>query len=299
MHDRTDLLITGASGHLGSYLVREAVAQGLAVAAWSGISRGHRFGVPMIPVDLADQDQVTQAFRVCKPAFIIHAAAVASVAACRSNPKQVERINVQVTRRLAELAAESSARLVFVSTDLVFDGATGNYGENDSPNSLSIYGRSKAEAEAYVLEASGQVVARLSLLYGPCLAGRPHFFDEQITIFRSGKPVLLFKDEWRTPLSFVTAARALLDLARVDFAGIVHVAGQERLSRLEMGQRLAKHLGIENARIIEASRDSMRDQEPRPRDTSLDCSRWRSLRPNFPRPTFEQALAEMHTGKMG
>src|SRR5260370_41314732 len=99
MHGGTDLLLTGASGHLGSSLVREAVAQGLAVAAWSGVSRGHRFGVPLIPVDLADQDQVTHAFRVCKPAFIIHAAAVASVAACRSLPEQSVRINVQATRR--------------------------------------------------------------------------------------------------------------------------------------------------------------------------------------------------------
>src|SRR5260370_23244957 len=137
MHGGTDLLVTGASGHLGSYLVHEAVAQGLAVAAWSGVSRGHRFGVPLIPVDLADQDQVIQAFRACKPAFIIHAAAVASIAASRSNPAQVEGINVQATRRLAELGAESGAHLVFVSTDLVFDGATGNYGENDSPNSPS------------------------------------------------------------------------------------------------------------------------------------------------------------------
>jgi dTDP-4-dehydrorhamnose reductase len=162
---------------------------------------------------------------------------------------------------------------------------------------VSVYGRSKAVAEGSVLQESRHVVVRLSLLYGPCLAGRPHFFDEQVASFRSGKPVLLFEDEWRTPLSFVTAARALLDLARADVSGIIHVGGQERLSRLEMGQRLAKYLRIDEARIIAASRDSMPGKEPRPRDTSLDCSRWRSLRPSFQRPTFEQALAEMNTGK--
>src|SRR5262249_57758387 len=131
----------------------------------------------------------------------IHAAALASVADCQRDPARAERVNVQGTAQLAELAAKTGARFLFISTDLVFDGAKGNYGESDVPAPLSIYGRSKLAAEAPVLALPRGVVARLSLLFGPTLSERLSFFDQQLAALRQGRPGRLFAHAWRTPLA--------------------------------------------------------------------------------------------------
>ena len=146
---------------------------------------------------------------------------------------------------VAEECARSGTRLVFISTDLVFNGERGGYREEDEPAPLSVYGRSKRDAEAIVRASPNSVVVRLSLLYGPSLNGCPSFFDEQTVALRTGRNVTLFTDEWRTPLDLPTAARALAALAAADATGLLHIGGPERLSRYEMGLRLASSLGAE------------------------------------------------------
>jgi dTDP-4-dehydrorhamnose reductase len=284
------ILLTGASGQLGAYLLRELTAGGEEVIAWSGSPRGERFGVPLEPVDLADAAVVAAAFRRARPDAVLHAAAVASIAECHRDPERARRVNVGGTGTLAELAAAAGARLVLVSTDLVFDGESPPYREGDPPAPLSAYGRSKAEAEAAALAAPRAAVARVSLLFGRSLAGRPSFFDQQAEALCTGRPVTLFLDEWRTPLHLATAARALVALARSDFAGVLHVGGPERLSRLEMGQRLARSLGADPGVIVAARRADPPAAEPRPRDVSLDSSLWRRLFPALPWPGWEEAL---------
>jgi dTDP-4-dehydrorhamnose reductase len=282
-------LVTGASGQLGGYLLRELAAAGEAVIAWSGSTRGPLLGVDLQPVDLADAAELGAAFRQARADFVVHAAALAKVADCYHDPRRAEQVNTRGTAVLAELAAAAGARLVLSSTDLVFDGERAPYREDDPPAPLSVYGRTKAAAEGPVLAAGG-VVARVSLLYGPTLVGRPAFFDEQVTAMRVGKAVTLFEDEWRTPLSLHTAARALLALARSDYRGVLHVGGPERLSRLEMGRRLAAYLGVDSGVIRAVRRDQVAAAEPRPRDTSLDSSRFRAFFPGQPWPTLEESL---------
>lgn len=288
------LLITGASGILGDYLLEEARRRGQAVVAWSGASQGDRYGVTLIPVDLADPQAIQTAFLTAQPQRIIHVAAMASVADCYRQPERARQINTQATAQLACLAAACQARLVFVSTDLVFDGRAAPYRETDVPQPLSVYGATKAAAESAVLAHPGHVVARVSLLYGPSRIGRPAFFDQQLVALRSGQPLSLFADEWRTPLDLPTAARGLLELVESDLTGVIHLGGPERMSRLEMGQRLAAVLGCSDVALRPARRDDV-PGEPRPRDVSLDSTRWRANFPHLPWPTFEQAVGSLLT----
>jgi dTDP-4-dehydrorhamnose reductase len=288
---RKRLLITGASGQLGAYLLRELGREGRDAVAWSGSSRGERFGYDLRPVGLADDAALKSAFAEAKPDVVIHAGAIASIAACHAEPERARRVNVHGTEMLTDLAGRAGARLVFVSTDLVFDGERGGYREGDAPAPLSIYGRTKADAEAAVLAQPHGVVARVSLMFGPSLSGRASFFDQQVAALRAGKPVTLFEDEWRTPLSLSTAAAALVALADSDFTGLLHVGGPDRLSRVEMGRHLAAHLGADPAVIVVSTRAASPAPEPRPRDASLDSSRWRSLFPTMPWPAFGEALS--------
>jgi dTDP-4-dehydrorhamnose reductase len=283
-------LVTGASGYLGSYLVRHLRGLGASVVAWSGSQHGDLFGVPLRLVDLADPQALAAAFAEARPDLIIHAAAWARLGDCHRDPAGAERVNTQGSAVLAELAARAGARLVLVSTDLVFDGERGGYREEDPPAPLSVYSRTKAAAEEVVLGRPQNAVVRVSLLFGPSLTGRPSFFDQQVTALGSGQPVPLFVDEWRTPLSLLTAAAALVEVARSDFTGRLHVGGPERLSRLEMGQRLAEFLGVGPAGIVAVRRADAPAAEPRPRDTSLDSGRWRELFPHVPWPGWHEAL---------
>jgi dTDP-4-dehydrorhamnose reductase len=284
------LLLTGASGQLGGYLLREWQQQDGAVVAWSGRRQGELFGCPLRPVDLADPDAIAAAFREARPDAIAHAAALAGVADCYREPERAAWINTRGSAVLAELADRAKVRLVHVSTDMVFNGERGGYREEDAVAPLSIYGRTKAEAERAVLAYPRHVVARVSLLFGPSLVGRPAFFDEQVTALRAGRPLALFHDEWRTPLSLLAAARGLLALTASDGVGLLHMGGPERLSRLEMGQRLATFLGCDPSVLVCVSRLSAAAVEPRPRDLSLDSSRWRQLFPRQEWPRWDEAL---------
>src|SRR5262249_27575774 len=141
------LLITGASGLLGAHLLRCLAAGGARAVAWSGTRGGELFGFPLRPVDLTDSGAVAEAFGAARPAAVIHAAAPARIADCAREPERAHAVNAAATARLAELCAAAGARLVFVSTDLVFDGERAPYREADGPAPLSAYGLAKAEGE--------------------------------------------------------------------------------------------------------------------------------------------------------
>jgi dTDP-4-dehydrorhamnose reductase len=244
-------------------------------------------------VDLGDDAAVARAFASARPEVVLHAAALARVADCQRDPERARRINAEGPATLARLADSSGALLVHISTDLVFEGTRGHYTEDDPTAPLSVYGRTKAEGEAAALAARRAVVVRLSLLYGPSLVGRPSFFDEQAAALRGGRAVTLFADEWRSPLDLATAAAALVALARSERVGLLHLGGPERLSRWEMGQKLAAALGTGTAGLVAGLREQAPAPEPRPRDCSLDSTRWRRLFPHLPWPTFDEAVRRM------
>ncbi len=287
------LLITGASGQLGAYLLRHLVRSNHHVVAWSGSRTDERYGVQLRPVNLNDSNTVKREFAVARPDVVIHAAAITNVAACHRDPIQANRINTQATAALAELCHGSGGRLLFTSTDLVFDGERGNYSESDAAIPLSIYGRTKLDAEKLALACPGAIAVRLSLLFGPSLIGQPSFFDDQVRSLRERRPVTLFTDEWRTPLSLGAAAHAIITLAESNLEGLFHLGGPERMSRFEMGRRLADFLGVDDAAIVAVERAAITSPEPRPRDASLDSSKWRSLFPDTPWPSWTAALEQM------
>ena len=287
------VLVTGASGQLGSYLLRELRQRGLSAVAWSMRPNVELSGYRCQSVDLRKVDEVVTAFRAAKPDVVIHAGAMSGVGDCFRDPTHARQTNTTATRLLAEMTDRQPARFVFVSTDLVFKGEKSWYRETDCPAPLSVYGQSKASAERAVLDHRRHLVLRISLLYGPSINDRPSFFDQQIQALRRGTPCTLFADEWRSPLSLRTAARGLLIAAGSDVSGILHLGGPERMSRLEMGQRVARVLGRDDAHIKSASRDDVPAAEPRPRDTSLNSDRWYELLPDPERRDFETSLGDL------
>ena len=180
-------------------------------------------------------------------------------------------VTVDAPARAAAVAARLGARFVFLSTDLVFDGQTGHYTETDPPAPLLAYGAMKADAERQVRSGHPTaVVVRASLFVGESgVMRRPAYECENLA---RGRPVTLYRDEWRSPTHVDDVARAVWDLAARDVAGTFHVAGPDRLTRLELGTLLCALFQLDARLLHEGPRPPSR-----PRDTSLDGSRTAAL----------------------
>jgi dTDP-4-dehydrorhamnose reductase len=257
--------ITGAGGLIGNYLVQTATRF---APQWQlrALTRDQ--------LDLLDFAAVRREFQNDQPQLVIHCAAVTTIAEAQKNPGLARRVNVEVTTLLAELAAEIP--FVFFSTDLVFDGRKGNYAEADAPNPLHLYGETKVSAEEIVLKNSRHLVLRTSLNGGISRAGNRAFNEQLRLSLRVGMPMKLFTDEFRSPIPAVETARAVWDLAGKNCAGIIHVAGAERLSRWQIGQLLLPRWPEIKTRIEPGSAKDF-PGPPRAPDTSLDISKAQSI----------------------
>jgi dTDP-4-dehydrorhamnose reductase len=285
------VVLTGASGQLGSTLVAHLAGAGHEVWAWSGTEAGTRGAVSLRPFDLVDDEAVARGLTEADPEVVIHTAAVSSAdAACR-DPARARAVNTEATARLAAWCAAHDRRIVYTSTDLVFDGSKSWSREEDRAEPILAYGRTKLEGEPSVLAAPRGLVARISLMYGPSRSGRESYYERTIAGLRRGTPQTFFEDEYRTPLDLESASAILVRLAESDVRGVLHVAGPERVSRFELVRRQAIALGLDPA-LVRANRQAdISFAEPRPVDVSLDTSRLRGLFPDLHLPTIEEAIA--------
>jgi dTDP-4-dehydrorhamnose reductase len=285
------ILVTGASGRLGSHLLANLADHGHEVLAWSGTTDGQRCGIPLRRVELGDPVALQLAIEEASPDVVIHAGAMSSADAVRRQPSLGWNVNVRATEVLSVWAGENRRRILFTSTDLVFDGTRSWHREGDPAVPIVEYGRTKLAAEAFVLRKGCGLVVRLSLLYGPSRAAGPSYFDQAIAALRSGMPQTFFEDEFRTPLDYATAARILVLLAESDATGIIHAGGPERISRLELMRRAATALGADAGLLRGNRRGDAALHEPRPADLSLDTTLLRGVLPELALPTIEQTLA--------
>ena len=271
------ILVTGASGKLGSYLLREAAGRDLVGCSRS--TPAQTFGCPVERFDLADLSRLDS----IQPDVVLHTAALSAIADCLKDPLEADRVNHQITRSLVDWCDQRERRLIYVSTDMVFDGESAPYAEDSPPKPLSVYGRSKWQGEQAVLSGGlDHLVARVALMVGPALGAGRAYYDQLVENLRAGQSVSLFQDEWRAMISYQDAARCLLDLCTHPLGGIVHLAGP-RLSRLELGQQIAAQLGV--SQLIRAGwRADYPAPEPRPRDLTLIDTRLSDHLPNDQKP---------------
>jgi dTDP-4-dehydrorhamnose reductase len=262
---------------IGSYLVRNPPALPATIRV---------LPITRSCLDLLDFKSVRAAFTRQNPRLIIHCAALSRSPACQAEPDLAWKLNVEVTRLLAELAAE--ARFVFFSSDLVFDGKQGAYQESAAVNPLSVYAESKVAAEQLVLKNPRHTVIRTSLNGGVSPAGDRGFNEEVRNAWIAGKKLRLFTDEFRSPIPAVVTARATWELALSDKPGIYHLAGAERLSRWQIGQILAKRWP-EITPQMEPTSLTEYQGAPRPPDTSLNCAKAQALL-SFPLPGLAEWL---------
>jgi dTDP-4-dehydrorhamnose reductase len=268
--------ITGAGGLIGSYLQRTAPTR------WAirPLTRQD--------LDLTEPSTVERRFREERPALVIHCAALSKSVACEKDPPLALRVNVKVTEHLAALSADIP--FFFFSTDLVFDGKRGNYDEAAPVNPLSVYGHTKAEAEQIVLRNPHHTVIRTSLNAGISPTRDRGFNEELRAAWEGDRTLNLFVDEFRCPIPAVITARAVWELVDKRATGLFHVAGAERLSRVDIGNALATRWPQLTPRIKVGSVNDY-SGPPRSPDTSLNSAKAQALL-SFSLPRFTQWLRE-------
>jgi len=224
------VLITGGQGQLGR-AVQSALTEDDVAAP------GHA------ELDVTDREQVRQALARFEPDAVIHAAAWTDTTGCERDPARATRVNGEGPRIVAEACRESGAAMFYVSTNEVFDGEkAAPYAEDDAPNPINAYGRSKQEGELAAREAlEGCCIVRTSWLYGP---GRDSFPEKILASARERGTLRLVTDEVASPTWTVDLAQAIARLVRERPAGVFHLANAGNCSRKEWAEEVLRLGGL-------------------------------------------------------
>jgi dTDP-4-dehydrorhamnose reductase len=268
------LLITGINGFVAGSVLAHAKGK------WEihGIGRSENLAnEPELiyhTLDLLDYKKLADLFNEIRPDAVIHTAAMANIDTCQKNQELAKQANVDITQTIVNLCFEHKAKLIFCSTDAVFDGTKGDYTESDVPCAVNFYAETKIKAEQIVLAASDQnVVARLALVMGLPVIGKGNsFLADTIGKLEKGIPVPFPVNETRTPIDVVTLGSALVELAGNQFGGIIHLSGNTKINRYQMALVIASTLGYSNKLILSVDSNAMEGRAPRSNDVSMDNS---------------------------
>jgi dTDP-4-dehydrorhamnose reductase len=266
------LIITGASGFLGGHIFSQAEKQYQCVGTFNNYSTAHN-----IPnwrqIDLCNFFDVFELITNIKPDVIMHSAANSNLDDCEKNPEHAQAANVLATGHLVSAARQVNARFIYVSTDMVFDGAGSLYKENDRTNPLSVYGQTKLQAEEVVQRFENSAIVRSALIYGRPKFGGSSFSMWMENRFHHNQIVPLYVDQFRSPILVDNLAEILLELCDSDFTGILHAGGANRIDRFSFGQQMCDIFGYETSLLQPTHMSDHTPLAARPRDVSLNIDK--------------------------
>ena len=298
LHQR--VLVTGSNGLVGTKLVeRLKRREDLTLFALSkGPNRiQDKQGYKYFSVDITDTQTLKAVFKEIKPQAVFHTAAMTQVDQCEREPEKCYAINVEATRTIAQLCKTYEAYLLFLSTDFVFDGKKDPYDEKARVNPLSVYARSKVEAEGIVRRylPKQHCIVRTSLVYGYA----PHLSRKNIVLWvreslLAGKTIRVVIDQYRTPTFAEDLAEGCIAAFRRQATGTYHIAGLERFSIYEMAQLIADHWKLDKKLIRPTTTEALNQPAKRPAKSALNIFKAQvelDYRPH----RFKNALALIET----
>lgn len=278
------VLITGGSGLLGQYL-NLAAAEKFDIYTVFRNNIGNCGKFPSSKIDILNENELQIIFKEVRPSIVIHTAAI-------SNPQPRETqtakdyfvMNVKATKNVAELCKKNNSKLVYISTDLVYAGYRGSYLKEDSKLiPATLYAETKLMGEQKVKESTDNyLILRTALLYGMGLNHSRCHFHNMLDDLKNKKPVKLFTDQFRTPISLNDASRIIVELTEMNIKNeIINIGGIDRVSRYEMGEILCSLAGLNKNHLQKITMDEI-PKFPKVEDVSLNIEKLQAigLKPN-------------------
>jgi dTDP-4-dehydrorhamnose reductase len=235
-----------------------------------------------------DADAVERAFQDFAPRVVVHAAAMSHADACEADKQACWAVNVDAVATLAAACRRHGARLLLLSTDFVFDGSAGPYGESDRPAPLGAYGRSKLAAENALRTSrlTDWAIVRTTLVYGAPEgdAVRLDLVRWMLRELRAGRPVRVASDQRRTPTYDDDLAEGIERLIRFRKNGVFHLAGRDLTTPHDVSLAVARVFGLDAGLISAATTEALHPGVPRPLRAGLLILRAESEVGYRPRP---------------
>lgn len=251
------ILVTGAKGMLGTALL-PVLRQ-----------RHQVWGVDIQDCNICDAGAVSAVLRTRQPEMLIHLAAYTDVDGCEANPRIAEQTNSMGTRNIAMACAEVGAAMLYVSTDYVFDGSKiGAYVEDDSPNPVSVYGRSKLMGEQHVRATLKRYfISRTSWLYGP---GGKNFVTTILNAAHQQKVLRVVDDQQGSPTYTRHLSLKIAELAETQAYGVYHMTGSGTCSWFEFARAILDLWPVEGVQVLPISSSEYGQAARRPANSVLE-----------------------------
>jgi dTDP-4-dehydrorhamnose reductase len=265
--------VIGASGYLGRHLLaafRREHPETVGTACRQTTNG-------LLPFDLRDPDLAPLRLRASGHRAVVLAAALPNIEQCETQPEETRTINVAGTLAAAGQAARMGLKVVFLSTDYVFDGETGRYGDDAPPHPITEYGRQKAEVEQRLPAlAPRHLIVRLSKVFG-LERGDGTLLDEMAARFRRGQDVPAAVDQVFCPTLVQDVVKIIGRLLDLDVNGLVNVCVPEIRSRYELAVELAERMRVPHSRVRRISLRDLPGKALRSLNTSMLCPRLQEL----------------------
>lgn len=281
----TRTLIIGASGQVGETLSEACSKAGMQVHGVSLEGTGQQW------VDLGKPDSVSAAFENSRPELVFLCSAMTNVDACERDPEKAKQVNQNGSASVARECRRYGSKLVYLSTEYVFDGKSGPYAEGDPVNPLSAYGRTKLGGELAALELDGALSIRTTVVYS-YKPGTKNFLMQLVDNHAANRKMRVPKDQYSNPTYAPELASAILGLVGKNASGIYNVVGPDWLNRYEFALKICKAMNFDPAFLEPKTTAELGQTAPRPLKAGLKTEKVVSILGRG-LPHVEDSLAEI------
>ena len=266
------ILIIGASGLVGSTVANYA-SKNYDLHLVNNKTDFSLQNFPVSKIDLIkNRSDILELIKDYRPDFVVHAVAYPSVDFCESNKQMADILHVKITDDIAKTCSNIGSRIIYFSTDAIFDGKLSRkYTENDLPNPINHYGKTKLNAEKILLENDTNIVLRTTVIYGWHTKSR--FTNWVLNSLKNSQKIHAFTDQFNTPTLVDDMAKAILQIFTKDKFGLFNAVGATCLSRYQFALKLADRFNLDKNLIIPTSSVGKKQIAPRPPNGCLDNSK--------------------------
>lgn len=272
------IVVFGGNGFVGGNIAGTACKNGWKVYI---ASRSYTPGLENVEwkcVDITQREAVFEIIERIKPDAVVNSAAIADIDKAEQNKELAWKINVEGALNIAEACNEFGVKYIFFSSDAVFDGKSDSYSEDDLPNPINYYGRTKAEAEKAVLKAfSKAIVIRISLVIGFSSKGGSSLFRTLKAKLSSEEDFFCPIDEIRSPVDVLTLSECILELCESDFSGMLHIASTDIVSKYGLARITARIMGLDEVLVKEQINSNNTARAPRHKKGVLNIAKAQSM----------------------